>query len=74
MILALEADPCEWAQQTAVLLRKASPLMLHVTLEQIGRSRTMNLADDLRMERDMVRRCFTLRLSLIHISEPTRPY
>ena len=61
MILALEADPCEWAQQTAVLLRKASPLMLHVTLEQIGRSRTMNLADDLRMERDMVRRCFTLR-------------
>ncbi|MBP7574409.1 MAG: enoyl-CoA hydratase/isomerase family protein, partial [Rhodoferax sp.] len=23
--------------------------------------RTMNLADDLRMERDMVRRCFTLR-------------
>ena len=32
--------------------------MLHVTLEQIRRARHMNLADELRMEWDMVWRCF----------------
>jgi enoyl-CoA hydratase/carnithine racemase len=51
----------EWAQKTAALLRKRSPLMLHVTLEQIRRARSMSLADDLRMERDMVHHCFHLR-------------
>ena len=50
-----------WAKKTAVVLRKRSPLMLHVTLEQIRRARTMSLADDLRMERDMVHNCFHLR-------------
>jgi enoyl-CoA hydratase len=43
------------------LLRKRSPLMLHVVLEQVRRARSMGLADELRMERDMVRRCFHLR-------------
>jgi len=43
------------------VLRKRSPLMLHVTLEQIRRARGMTLADDLRMERDMVHHCFYLR-------------
>jgi hypothetical protein len=40
------------------MLRKRSPLMLHVVLEQIRRGRALTLADDLRMERDMVRHCF----------------
>ena len=35
--------------------------MVAVVLEQIRRARTMTLAEDLRMERDMVRRCFNLR-------------
>ena len=35
--------------------------MLHVALEQVRRARSMGLADDLRMERDMVRHCFYLR-------------
>ena len=35
--------------------------MLHVTLEQIRRARSMGLADDLRMERDMVHHCFYLK-------------
>jgi enoyl-CoA hydratase/carnithine racemase len=35
--------------------------MLHVVLEHIRRARGMGLADDLRMERGMVRRCFQLR-------------
>ena len=35
--------------------------MLHVTLEHVRRARHMTLAADLRMERDMVRHCFSLR-------------
>lgn len=50
-----------WAKKTAAVLRKRSPLMLHVTLEQIRKARGMTLADDLRMERDMVHNCFNLR-------------
>lgn len=62
MIDALEKDKDNrWAQKTAKVLRKRSPLMLHVTLEQIRRARGMSLADDLRMERDMVHHCFNLR-------------
>lgn len=57
----LEADTSEWAQSTAAALRKRSPLMLHVVLEQIRRARGMDVATDLRMERDMVRHCFYLR-------------
>ncbi|MEZ2740735.1 enoyl-CoA hydratase/isomerase family protein [Comamonas jiangduensis] len=62
MIDALEADnSSEWAQATAAALRKRSPLMLFVVLEQIRRARSMDVASDLRMERDMVRHCFYLR-------------
>ena len=38
--------------------------MVAVVLEQIRRARSMSLADDLRMERDMVRHCFHLRPGL----------
>ena len=58
MVKALELDTSEFAQRTAAVLRQRSPLMLHVVLEQIRRARRMSLADDLRMERDMVRHCF----------------
>jgi enoyl-CoA hydratase/carnithine racemase len=59
MVDALEkAKDDRWAQKTATVLRKRSPLMLHVTLEQIRRARQISLADDLRMERDMVQHCF----------------
>jgi enoyl-CoA hydratase/carnithine racemase len=62
MVDALEkAKDDRWAAKVAVVLRKRSPLMLHVTLEQIRRARSMTLADDLRMERDMVHQCFHLR-------------
>jgi enoyl-CoA hydratase/carnithine racemase len=55
---ALAADGSNWAQETAAALRKRSPLMLAVTLELIRRARTMSLADELRLERDLVRHCF----------------
>ena len=58
---ALEASQDPWALKMGKVLRKRSPLMLHVTLEQIRRARSMSLVDDLRMERDMVFQCFHLR-------------
>jgi len=58
MVTALQADSTEFAQHAVAVLLKRSPLMLHVVLEQIRRARTMGLADDLRMERDLVRHCF----------------
>ncbi len=61
MVQALERDPKPWATQAAADLRKRSPLMLHVALEQVRRGRQMSLADDLRMERGMMRHCFHLR-------------
>jgi enoyl-CoA hydratase/carnithine racemase len=61
IVAALEADGSEWATHTAALLRQRSPLMLHVTLEHLRRARHLTLAQDLRMERDVVRNCFHLR-------------
>jgi enoyl-CoA hydratase/carnithine racemase len=58
---SLAADSSEWTQATLAALHKQSPLMMAVTLEQIRRARQMSLADDLRMERDLVRHCFHLR-------------
>jgi len=60
ILAALEANAGAnaWARDTAAVLRQRSPLMLHVTLAQIRRARTMTLADELRMERDLVRHCF----------------
>ena len=57
---ALQSDAASdaWAADTATVLALRSPLMLHVTLEQLRRARTMDLASALRMERDLVRRCF----------------
>ncbi len=64
IITALEGEGVaadEWAAQTAQALRKRSPLMLHVALEQVRRARSMTLAEELRMERGLVRQCFSLR-------------
>ena len=58
--LALEQEKSAWALQTLASLKKASPLMVHVVLAQIRKARSMGLADDLRMERDMVHHCFHL--------------
>ena len=61
IVKALEAGEGAWASDTAATLRKRSPLMLHVVLEQVRRARGMGLAEELRMERNMVRHCFHLR-------------
>ncbi len=67
IVHSLEADQSSWAQHTAHTLRRRSPLMLHVVLAQIRRGRHMTLADNLRMERDMVHHCF--HPSHLHRSE-----
>ncbi len=59
--LALAELKSEWATQTLASMNKASPLMVQVVLTQIRKARGMGLADDLRMERDMVHHCFHLR-------------
>ena len=61
ILLKLESADDDWSRQTAKTLRQRSPLMLHVVLTQIRRARQLSLADDLRMERDLVRHCFALR-------------
>jgi enoyl-CoA hydratase/carnithine racemase len=55
-LLAQDGNP--FAQKTLALMQQRSPLMMCVTLAQIRRSAEMNVADCLRMERTMVRRCF----------------
>ena len=54
----VQGDASSWASQTLEALHHRSPLMLHVTLELVRRGRHMTLAEDLRMERDLVRHCF----------------
>ncbi|MBX3660085.1 MAG: enoyl-CoA hydratase/isomerase family protein [Ramlibacter sp.] len=61
ILASLERDGSEWARATAATLRQRSALMLHVVLEQVRRARSMTLAEDLRMERDLVRHCFHTR-------------
>jgi len=61
VVAALAAEQGEFAASLAKTLSQRSPLMMAVTLEQIRRARTMTLADDLRMERGLVRHCFHLR-------------
>lgn len=61
IISTLESGDGEWAKATAATLRHRSPLMLHVVLEQVRHARGLGLADNLRMERGMVHRCFHLR-------------
>ena len=54
--LIQEASP--FARGAVTMMEKGSPLLMCVTLHQIQRSATMSLAECLRMERTMVRRCF----------------
>jgi enoyl-CoA hydratase len=61
IVSLLSSTDTEWARDTLHQLRHRSPLMVHVVLEQLRRGRGLSLADDLRMERDLVRHCFHTR-------------
>jgi enoyl-CoA hydratase/carnithine racemase len=58
IIASLSGDDSPFAQKTLEVMKKRSPLMMCVTLEQIRRGANMTVADCLRMERTMVRRGF----------------
>jgi enoyl-CoA hydratase/carnithine racemase len=58
IVAVLQADPGEASTQALALLRTRSPLMLHVVLEQIRRARSLSFAENLRLERDLMRHCF----------------
>ena len=58
LFASLQADAREFAQSTLHLLRQRSPLMMAVSLELVRRARGMGLADELRMERDIMHHCF----------------
>jgi enoyl-CoA hydratase/carnithine racemase len=60
ILAALAAEEGAFAAALARGLSQRSPLMMAVTLAQIRRARTLTLADELRMERGLVRHCFHL--------------
>jgi enoyl-CoA hydratase len=59
--VAVEAECGDFARRIAADLAARSPLMMAVTLEQVRRGRHLSLADDLRMERGLMRQCLHLR-------------
>lgn len=61
ILQSLAASGDDWARHTHAALLKRSPLMMAVTLAQVRRGRRLSLADDLRMERDLVHHAFHLR-------------
>lgn len=61
ILRALDGADSDWARANAATLRLRSPLMMAVTLELVRRARDMTLAEDLRLERDIVRHCFNTR-------------
>jgi len=58
---SLQAADDDWSRQTLATLQARSPTMMAVTLELVRRGRTLDLADDLRLERDLVHHAFHLR-------------
>jgi enoyl-CoA hydratase len=61
IVAALEREEGDFARVALADLGRRSPLMMAVSLEQIRRARALTLADDLRMERALVRHAFHLR-------------
>lgn len=57
ILASLAKDDHPFTRQTAETIMRRSPLMLCITLEQLRRSRTMTLADCLRMERSIMQHC-----------------
>ncbi|QBK06566.1 enoyl-CoA hydratase/isomerase family protein [Hylemonella gracilis] len=60
-MLAQKSDHAEWTENTVKALRTHSPLMLEVTLQLMRKGANMDLAEELRLERDLVRHCFNTR-------------
>ncbi len=57
ILAALERERAEWATEAAVALRRASPLSLKITLEQLKRGRGMEIEAALALEYRMTQHC-----------------
>ena len=55
---SLASDSSPFAMATLSTMQKRSPLMMSVTLQQLRLGAQLGFADCLRMERNLVRRCF----------------
>ncbi len=55
---ALTADGSAWAQSALAQMSGNSPTAMAISLELVRRGRHMRLADELRLERDIVHHCF----------------
>lgn len=55
---SLQGDDGDFARQTLRALHQHCPMMMAVSLELVRRARGMALADELRMERDIMQHCF----------------
>jgi enoyl-CoA hydratase/carnithine racemase len=58
IVASLAQDTSPFAQKSFAAIKTRSPIMMCVTLAQLRRGASMNVADCLRMERTMVRRNF----------------
>lgn len=58
IMASLESDSSSFAQETLSIMKKRSPLMLCVTLQQLRRGMGMSVEECLHMERSMMRHCF----------------
>jgi enoyl-CoA hydratase/carnithine racemase len=58
VMASLEGDADPFAQQALAAMRQRSPLLMCVTREMLARGKTLDVADCLRMERELVRRTF----------------
>ena len=58
IVASLASDEDPFARKTLDVIAKRSPLMMCVTLAQLRRGAALSVADCLRLERTMVRRCF----------------
>jgi enoyl-CoA hydratase len=56
ILAALDADGCEWAHETAAVIRKKSPTSRKITFRQLREGRRLSFDDCMRMEFRMVSR------------------
>jgi len=58
LLSSLQTEHSDWSRQVMTQLAKNSPLAMAISLELVRRGRHLSLAEDLRLERNLVHWCF----------------
>ena len=58
LMSSLQTEHSDWSRQVMTQLAKNSPLAMAISLELVRRGRHLSLAEDLRLERNLVHWCF----------------